>query len=805
MTRLPRNSRLPKYVRGFAVALATVGLPASWAAAQAADPAAPPAAPPAADPAAPAAPPAAAPADPAAPAAPGAAAPGAAAPGAAPAAALAEANPNQNLVNNVENVRHYLLTAQWRLAEGELKQLAGREANVELLNTITNELRKADIDSPDAFLYRFRDRPELKESVDGLLTKLNQVRAQQVRDPAVIKKNVDALTAVNARARAEGLAWLTRAGESAVPEMISRLRDPNLSAQHAPVAEALRAMRGSALSPLLAATEVRDEAVLLPIVRILLDLGYPTEVLPFVVRAAEDPKTSSTAKARLQAELAMRGNELKSLRTGDLFYKLADRFYYNAAAVKPDPRDPMAKVWFWSEAGGLVGRDVPQAAFPDVMAMRCAEAALRADTTGDAVGLWLAANNKREVDLAGQPGGAVYADLDAHFWNVRLGAQHLNRVLVRALRDGDAQGMLASSQRSAHTLVALKAIKSLAEIVGQNSLAKTALPDAMKYSDRQVRYEAALAAAGGLPQQPFPGQERVVLLLAETLAQTGTSGVLVFAKDVAAVNAVAGALKDKYKIAGGTTAAQVINESAQLPSIDAILVADDVDQNELKRLFAAASESARLDRAARVVMVSSRASSWYQIALADSRVNATMATPGTPPELAKAIEEGKARAGGLPLDEKGATEYALRAAAVLNKLAISRGQVLNVAAAEPTVLAALNDARPDLAKASAAVASLIDSARPQSALTDRAVDEKAADDVKVAMYKGLAASAKFFGNRLDEPRVDSLRKAATGEKTAEVKAAAAEALGALNLTAEQVKPLILDRPGAAAGTPVAAQ
>ena len=42
----------------------------------------------------------------------------------------------------------------------------------------------------------------------------------------------------------------------------------------------------------------------------------------------------------------------------------------------------------------------------------------------------------------------------------------------------------------------------------------------------------------------------------------------------------------------------------------------------------------------------------------------------------------------------------------------------------------------------------------------------------------------------------NLRKAAASEKAPEVRAAAAEAIGSLNLPPEQIKPLILDRSGA---------
>jgi len=635
-----------------------------------------------------------------------------------------------------------------------------------------------------------------------VLAKLNEVRTKTVRDPGNIDKNIDNLVGPNERMRLEATNRLIQAGEVAVPQMVNRLRDTKYQTQHAAILKVLRQMGSAAINPLLAVTESHEELLLIQVSRLLLEMNFTADVLPYIARAVEDPKTQQVTRGRLVAVLAMAQQPVKELKAGDLFYNLAERFYYNTSAVRPDVREANARVWSWSDGSGLSFKECPREIFSDIMAIRSAETALRYNTTKDATSLWLSANNKRAVDFGANPPTGPYADLDPHYWNVRLGARYLNEVLRRAMNDGDAQGILSTAQRSTHTMIAMRAIKSLAEIVGQSNMEGTQLLDAMRYSDRQVRYEAALAIAGGLPQRPFPGQERVVLLLAEALAQTGTSGVLIFANTPAEVTAAATALKDKYKTAGGTSAAQVIAESAQLPSIDAMLISEDVNPQELTRLFATASESPRLDRAARIIMVKASSSSWFRSGATDTRLSATLATPGTPAELAKSIEEGKTRAGGIPLDEKGATEYALRAAGVLEKLAISRGQVLDISVAEPTLLAGLLDARPELAKAAARVVALLDSQRSQTALCDRAIEEKTPDDVKVSMYKGLASSAKFFGNRLDSPRIDNLRKATTAEKAPEVKAAAAEALGALNLNVEQVKPLILDRPGNA--PPIAA-
>ena len=201
------------------------------------------------------------------------------------------------------------------------------------------------------------------------------------------------------------------------------------------------------------------------------------------------------------------GADTHNLDVADLFYKLAERFYYNNASIQADPKSPTAWLWSWdTAANSLSGKEIPSSIFSDRMAMREARFALDLGTgRGDALSLWLAADNKREVDLGeGQdPSGPK---LPANYYNVTAGAEYCDAVLARSLGDHNAA-------------VVLKAIKSLAQIVGPGSLSQgnNPLVEAMAYPDRLVRFEAAFALAGA-SQQDFqrPGSGR---------APVGRSGV----------------------------------------------------------------------------------------------------------------------------------------------------------------------------------------------------------------------------------------------------------------------------------------
>ena len=135
--------------------------------------------------------------------------------------------------------------------------------------------------------------------------------------------------------------------------------------------------------------------------------------------------------------------------------------------------------------------------------------------------------------------------------------------------------------------------------------------------------------------------------------------------------------------------------------------------------------------------------------------------------------------------------YAQRAAALLERLAISRGQILDVSVATPALMRALEDPRIEIAKSSASVLALIPGKETQSAIAGKSLDEKAGDDLKIATFKALATSAKFWGNLLDGDMTDSLQKVVETHANLQVRAAAAEAQGALNLPPDRAKNLII--------------
>ena len=517
------------------------------------------------------------------------------------------------------------------------------------------------------------------------------------------------------------------------------------------------------------------------------DLGY-RDAVPYLARIVAGDNIPPTVKSAASDAIArIRENDptnsVANSAAGDLFYDLAERIYYDNAAIKADNRRPVSFVWFWSDDKGLSKLDVPNPIFTDVMSMRESEYALRLGTSQDAQALWLIANYKREVDLPEGQKDPTRADNQpsAHFYGVESGVRYLNSALTRALNDKSSP-------------VALRIIRSLQEIAGEPS----ALPGgngplvrAMQSPDRLVRYEAAFAIAAAMPTKSFADSDRVVPLLAESMAQTGQTSVVLLVPDQGKLNTLSDGLKAAgYAVTGGITADAALAAAGTLPSVDVVLTTEDAPAADVDKFFDTVNTTPRLSAAAKLVMVKNDASPYAQRKSTDPSLDTTQATD--PAGLKPAIDDARKKSG-LPTDADTAAKYAVRAGMLLQSIAIANTHVLDVAPAKPTLLALLNDPRPDIVKLAGNVLALVNDKDAQVALLTVASDDKTADDLKISLYKSLATNAKLFGNMLDPSQVDPLSKTVSSATNNDVRSAAAEAHGALNLPADQAKQLILNQ------------
>jgi len=310
-----------------------------------------------------------------------------------------------------------------------------------------------------------------------------------------------------------------------------------------------------------------------------------------------------------------------------------------------------------------------------------------------------------------------------------------------------------------------------------------AISDALRSPDRSVRFEAAFAVAAALPSQDFAAKDRVVPLMAEAVHQTGQPGLLVLFPS-ATVNAKIEELKGAgYNAVGAGNAEGVITAAGGLPAVDAVVISDEVPATEVQSLLTTLSGTPRLERAAKVIVSKSITQS------PDPTLNYTPASDAA--GLKPVIEAARAKTGGVPMDDKIATAYALRSADLMAKLVINGNKVLDVSQAQAALLSSLEDTRPEVVKAVAGVLALLNDKQVQTALATKAGDEKAPDEVKIAVFKALATNAKNHGNLLDPDAIAIVQKSVAAGANLDVRSAAAEARGALNLPVDQAKTLIL--------------
>ena len=735
---------------------------------------------------APASPAPAAPATPDAPATPAPAAP--ATPGAAPAAAPADTQPaapeipqNQSLRDDVDDFWHYGKIARYDMAGafGE-KILTRTEKPTEILEAFQATAAEHH-DNLDDWIFRWQriDAPGFKGVAAKIQDLLNKGRSDLRTQPKYITDNIEAL-AVNERSYRIHIDRLKETGELAVPLMLDYLasRDPARAQFKDPVRRALRDMGREALNPLLAATETKDDDLKLSVINILGQIGYDVAA-PYLLRITQDRTHPGLAEAASNALRQMRQPTRGNV--ADAFFRLAEKFYYGVSALQPDAKAPVAYIWFSGEQG-LTYKEIPPAIFGDVMSERACEYALQLGPgTRDALSLWLAANNKLEVDLPeGASSGVFEKDRPAaSYYNVYAGAQYLNAALTRVLTDQNAP-------------VAMKLIKSLGDIVGPSSQGTGGsidpLVQSMHYPDRLVRFEAAFALTSGLPTSPFPGHERVAPLLAEAVSQTGSANVLVIAPSQGDVQKYADALK-QYGVASGTNANEAINNALKLPAVDVIVFPEELGTEQIDRVYQLAASNPRLERAAKVIITPTKLSPWAERSLNDPLTVVTQSTDAA--GVVAAVEDARKRAGGLPLDEKVATAYAIRAAQTLQRLAEGRVAAFDLTVTQPTLLASLNDARPDVVKAVGNALAYMDGQQIQVGLLTAALSEKTADDVRIVLLQSLAKNVKFFGNHLAGENIEDLQKQVDTAANLDVRTAAAEVRGALNLPAEQAKELIV--------------
>jgi len=415
----------------------------------------------------------------------------------------------QTLEDNFNDLLHYTVIGRLDLAKGYAQAIVESKPDpVALLELSMGNpqgyslLLKVKETAPDA---------ELAALAGKVLDIIEQGRFIRRSDPKIIVEQIKRLSGTS-RGRLAAIKRLQNAGEYAIMYMLDALGDPSRAGERPNIVWALSRIGKNSIRPLVAALQGRDVTLKSEVIKALGKIGYP-QSLPYLRYIVEN---DGSAEMRDLAKAAIKAIDASATRipAAQLFYRLAESYYYHAESLAPAQDANFANMWFWDGSDKrLVRKEVDKRYFNELMAMRCCEWSLKADAGfGQAIGLWLAAFFKAESAGVPMPEYFGAGHADAMTYATTAGPEYLHQALARAVKDKDAY-------------VALGVVEALATTAGESSLfyrigTTQPLTAALSFDSRAVRYSAAIAIAEAGPNQKFPESRLVVEILADALGQT---------------------------------------------------------------------------------------------------------------------------------------------------------------------------------------------------------------------------------------------------------------------------------------------
>jgi len=630
---------------------------------------------------------------------------------------------------------------------------------------------------------------ELQEVVAKILVMADEGARAKKTDAARIGSNLLRL-GKGPRPYFLAMQELRYSGPYVVPEALAILQDPGRKELAALVRRALTELGGPVVRPLVRSLRTPNAALKETIIGILGDIQYPY-ALPALKAIVEDPKATDGLKAAATRAILKTADEaLLKTPAKTLYLDLANKHYYGKIA-SADLRRETTDVFDWVEGTGLLYRAAPSKAVNEILASRACSDALKADPGAlEAVALWVSSVMQMEAELGDKTAREADPFLpdtmpSVSFFARAVGQQHLYNVLDRALRDQN-------------TPVAVRACKALEDVANEEFLtlygqadAGSPLVMALTYPDQRVRFAAAFALAAIRPGRPFTGAGKVVPVLAEALNLEAGKSILLAEADANNRNRLQAALKEGgWNVVVATNGNQAISSARAMPRIDAVLLSSKtkhVSHADVVSLLRSDYTTAMTP----IIILSwpddPVKASWIesQIPYVKS-VEQTIAVDAMETEVTNL----KKAAGSLVLDADASRAASLQASQVLKAIAIS-SEVYSAKRARQSLLESLVN-RPDALVISVlgALAEIPD-AEITRTMTGVGVDAKRTKPVRVAALEALARAARFVGNQLEAKQVEAVQ-AMAGEEDDQLRDAAGEALGALDLDAADGAKLILN-------------
>ncbi|HSW46199.1 MAG TPA: HEAT repeat domain-containing protein [Phycisphaerae bacterium] len=704
---------------------------------------------------------------------------------------------------------HYALIGQFDIADKHAQALIALpemnplspEGSDKLVKLTGQDRHKDAID----ILLLLINNTSIADNAQKVLDLVREAHRRQRMNPAGINDSIRLLAGTPTQ-QMVGKERLAESGEYAVPWLLETLADPKQKDLHPFIVRVLPQLGKRILNPMVEALAIGNPELQRIVAEALGKIGYP-QALPYLKRLATDPKANDVVRRVASAAIAqivVANPTAVELPAAELFARLAEQYYADQDSLRPDPREPRANVWF-ARNGTVEPIEVPRDIFMVVMCMRACEASLHlAKDQPPAVALWLAANFRREARLGLDVQEDKVAEMDdltrprdflrSVYFARMAGPAHCLLTLQRAIQDLDRDVALGA-------IAALRATAGPAALVDPTGKTGLSLAAALRFPDLLVRVRAALALGRAMPAEPFAGHDEVVPILAAALSLTGQKQYLLVDPDATGrANLAEGLTRTgAFVIAVDRFNTGLTRAHKELTHLDGIFLASDIAGPSIGEALPALAKDNLFGLTPVVAYIKQGGNLVAdQIAATDNRVGRVLVTgpdqaPGTDfaPTLLDRWAKTAGKYGYGEIGPELSVLLALDAAAALRDIAISGKTVFDVGVARKSLITALGHPAEPLRIACAFVLARQNSAQAQQAIAVVALSDKQSPTLRKAAYAALAESARQFGARLDASMVRRLAELAVGDPDLDLRTAASQALGALNLQSEQAADIIL--------------
>ena len=679
-------------------------------------------------------------------------------------------------LTGVKQFLHYINIAKPDAAASQAQALLDGGLTASELATIVDENELAT--RFDEVMVRGRGMEGVSDLAIRFEQMLRDGRLELARQPARIEDAISKLTGT-LRQQMFAKERLGAAGEYAMPQLLKVVTSGKDAGLELAATGVIESMRRYAVMPLCAALPKLDPVNQRKVCDMLGQIGYPA-ALPYLLELASAQGTA--ADARAAAERAAKRIGASSMDAGMQFTELSRRFFEGDESLVSYPTEATNNVWSYDTFGGLMPTPVPTEIYTEVMAMLTAKRALTLNAgNSTALALHIASDLRRENRL---PDGATDPIFGASNYSPAFFAMAAGPSIDSAVLG------LAIDRRD--TELVRDAISAMSQTAGAKSLIgsgpRQPLLECLRYPEKRVQYDAALAIGNALPEQTFAGDFSVVSILASSVRDAGT-----------VVGGVVSATEEDRRQFSGKLAGMGFTMLSGAGSfgdfepevngsigLDLLVVAGNLQA--VKEGVAAARIAPATAAAPILVIVSESDSSAATTAFDRDRGVIVWPANGSDESFSRAVDTVFERQAGGRIGEEEALEYTVRSLETLRSIAISRSGVFTLKDAEAPLLEALAKRDGGLRLLVADVVALLPGAQSQRTLIDAALS--ASDEgEKIELLGRAAMSARNFGNQAEARQVEALRTL-VGASSGELAEAAGRLYGALNLSAEETVKLI---------------